>query len=65
MATSSLSGASLYRETDANHWTVLWDEADNAFHKNANPELLGVFNAGHSRNFASRSSSGAERGRGI
>ena len=52
MSTSSLSGASLYRETDANHWTVLWDEADNAFHKNANPELFGVFNAGHDRYFA-------------
>jgi hypothetical protein len=52
MATSSLTGASLFRETDAHHWTVLWDEADNAFHKNANPELFGVFNAGHSRKFA-------------
>ena len=52
MATSSLSGASLYRETDVHHWTVLWDEADNAFHKNANPELIGVFNAGWSRKFS-------------
>ena len=52
VATSSLTGASLFRETDANHWTVLWDEADNAFHKNTNPELVGVFNAGHDRKFA-------------
>ena len=52
MATSSLTGASLFRETDAHHWTVLWDEADNAFHKNTNPELIGVFNAGHDRYFA-------------
>ena len=52
MGTSSLSGASLYRETDAHHWTVLWDEADNAFHKNTVPELLGVFNAGWSRKFS-------------
>ena len=52
MATSSLTGASLFRETDAHHWTVLWDEADNAFHKNSNPELIGVFNAGHDRYFA-------------
>ena len=52
MASSSLTGASLFRETDANHWTVLWDEADNAFHKNTAPELLGVFNAGHSLKFA-------------
>ena len=51
-ATSSLTGASLFRETDANHWTVLWDEADMAFHKNTNPELIGVFNAGHDRKFA-------------
>ena len=50
--TSSLSGASLYRETDANHWTVLWDEADNSFHKNTNPELIGIFNAGHDRRVA-------------
>lgn len=53
MATSSLTGASLFRETDAHHWTVLWDEADNAFHKNTNPELIGVFNAGHDRYFSS------------
>ena len=52
MGTSSLSGASLYRETDAHHWTVLWDEADNAFHKNTVPELVGVFNAGWSRKFS-------------
>ena len=52
MATSSLTGASLFRETDAHHWTVLWDEADNAFHKNSNPELICVFNAGHDRYFA-------------
>ena len=52
MATSSLTGASLFRETDAHHWTVLWDEADNAFHKNTNPELIGVFNAGHDRKFS-------------
>ena len=52
MPTSSLSGASLYRETDAHHWTVLWDEADNAFHKNTSPELIGIFNAGHDRRFA-------------
>ncbi len=52
MATSSLTGASLFRETDAHHWTVLWDEADNAFHKNTNPELIGVFNAGHDRYFS-------------
>ena len=37
---------------DAHHWTILWDEADNAFHKNTNPELIGVFNAGHDRRFA-------------
>ena len=52
MATGSLSGASLYRETDAHHWTVLWDEADTAFHRNTAPELVGVFNAGHDRKFA-------------
>jgi putative DNA primase/helicase len=52
MATSSLTGASLFRETDANHWTVIWDEADTTFHKNTNPELIGVFNAGHSLKFA-------------
>ena len=52
MATSSLSGASLFRETDAHQWTVLWDEADNSFHKNTNPELIGIFNAGHDRKFA-------------
>jgi Protein of unknown function (DUF3631)/Toprim domain len=52
MATSSLSGASLFRETDAHHWTALWDEADNAFHKNTAPELLGVFNAGWSKKFS-------------
>ncbi len=32
-ATSSLTGASLFRETDANHWTVLWDEADTPFQR--------------------------------
>jgi hypothetical protein len=52
MATSSLSGASLFRETDAHHWTILWDEADGTFHKNANPELEGVFNSGHDRRTA-------------
>ena len=52
MATSSLSGASLFRETDAHHWTALWDEADNAFHKSTAPELLGVFNAGWSKKFS-------------
>jgi hypothetical protein len=52
MTTSSLSGASLFRETDANQWTVLWDEADNSFHKNTSPELIGIFNAGHDRKFA-------------
>ena len=52
MGTSSLSGASFFRETDAHHYTVLWDEADNAFHKNTAPELLGVFNAGWSRKMA-------------
>ena len=52
MATSSLSGASLFRETDAHHWTVLWDEADGTFHKNTNPELEGVFNSGHDRRTA-------------
>ena len=31
---------------------MLWDEADNAFHKNSSPELIGVFNAGHDRYFA-------------
>jgi Protein of unknown function (DUF3631) len=51
-ATSSLSGASMYRETDAHHYTILWDEADNAFHKNTAPELLGVFNSGWSRKFS-------------
>jgi Protein of unknown function (DUF3631)/Toprim domain len=49
VATSSLSGASLYRDTDAYHWTILWDEIDNVFHKNVNPELIGIFNAGHDR----------------
>jgi Protein of unknown function (DUF3631)/Toprim domain len=52
MATSSLSGASLFRETDAHHWTILWDEADGTFHKNTNPELEGVFNSGHDRRTA-------------
>ena len=65
MATSSLTGASLFRETDAHHWTVLWDEADNAFHKNTNPELVGVFNAGHDRQVRHRPSSGAEPGRRV
>jgi hypothetical protein len=52
MSTSSLSGASLFRETDAHHWGILWDEADTAFHQNTNPELIGIFNAGHDRKFA-------------
>jgi putative DNA primase/helicase len=50
--TTSLSGASIYRETDAHHWTILWDEADMAFHRNTAPELIGVFDGGHDRKFA-------------
>ena len=52
MPTSSLTGASMFREMDAHHWTIGWDEADGAFHRHTQPEMVAIFNAGHSRKFA-------------
>ena len=52
MPTSSLTGASMFRELDAHHWTIGWDEADGAFHRNTHPEMIAIFNAGHGLKFA-------------
>jgi hypothetical protein len=52
MPTSSLTGASMFREIDAHRWTIGWDEADGAFHRNTHPEMISTFNAGHSLKFA-------------
>jgi putative DNA primase/helicase len=47
--TGSLTPSSLFRAVDARKVTLLIDEADNNFHRNANPDLFAIFNSGHDR----------------
>jgi putative DNA primase/helicase len=47
--TGSLTPSSLFRAVDARKVTLLIDEADNLFHRNANPDLFAIFNSGHDR----------------
>jgi hypothetical protein len=50
---SSISGAAVYRVMEC--WpdiTLLVDELDSFLESNSNPELVGIFNAGHKRPFS-------------
>jgi putative DNA primase/helicase len=49
---SSISPASLFRVIDEEQVTVLIDEADLLLHRNVNPELLLILNAGHRKSTA-------------
>jgi hypothetical protein len=47
--TGSLTPSSLFRAVDARKVTLRIDEADNVFHRHANPDLFAIFNSGHDR----------------
>ena len=48
----SITPSSVFRIIDAEHPTILLDEADNVVNKHSSPDLLAILNSGHRRRTA-------------